>query len=153
MIGLESLSPKKGSTHRKKRVGTGRGSGHGEHSTRGLNGQSSRSGNGPKESKEGGQMPLFRRIPKSGFSNRSFETYCESVNLSVIAGKFDKGAEVTPELMREKGLITSTRRVKVLGGGEISQPLKISAHVFSKSAKEKIEKAGGSATVISGKKN
>ncbi|MDD4004753.1 MAG: 50S ribosomal protein L15 [Elusimicrobiaceae bacterium] len=151
MIGLNTLSPMKGSTHRKKRVGTGRGSGHGEHSTRGLNGQSSRSGNGPKESKEGGQMPLFRRIPKSGFSNRKFAISCEWVNLSVIAGKFEKGAVVTPETMKEKGLVCCACRVKVLGGGELSHPLEISAHGFSKSAREKIEKAGGSAIVITEK--
>lgn len=151
MIGLNSLSPKKGSTHRKKRVGTGRGSGHGEHCTRGLNGQSSRSGNGPKESKEGGQMPLFRRIPKSGFSNKKFAVSYEWVNLSVLAGRFEKGEVVTPELLKEKGLVSCACRVKVLGGGEISHPLKVSAHVFSKSAKEKIEKAGGTATVLSEK--
>ncbi|MFA6583345.1 MAG: 50S ribosomal protein L15 [Elusimicrobiaceae bacterium] len=148
MTGLNTLSPKKGSTHRKKRVGTGRGSGHGETSTRGKNGQTCRSGNNRKESKEGGQMPLFRRIPKSGFSNVAFAQTTEWVNLSTIDKRFAANSEVTPDALLKKGIVSCACRVKILGNGDIAHPVKIQAHGFSKSAKEKIEKAGGTVTVI-----
>ena len=148
MIGLNTLSPKPGARHRSKRIGCGRGSGHGETSTRGQKGQNARSGGSKPSGFEGGQTAILRRIPKSGFSNAMFARRTESVNISVIGGAFEKGAEVTPQALKEKRLVNSALCVKVLGGGELAHALKISAHAFSASAKEKIEKAGGSATLI-----
>jgi len=152
MIGLDSLSPKYGSTSKKKRLGCGRGSGHGETSTRGQKGQSARSGGTKKPGFEGGQMPLFRRIPKSGFSNVRFATNCECVNLSSLCKLFPANAEVTVKALKSKGLISCGERVKVLSNGDMSHPLKISVHAFSKGAKAKIEKAGGKALELGAKK-
>jgi len=147
MIGLDSLYPKQGAVHRRKRVGFGRGSGHGETSTKGQKGQSARSGNGRDESMEGGQIPLARRIPKSGFSNVQFEKRYEWVNLETLA-KFPANSEINPETLKKSGAVKCACLVKVLGHGEIKHAVKVSAHAFSKSAKEKIEKAGGTATLI-----
>jgi len=152
MIGLDSLSPKFGSKSKKKRLGCGRGSGHGETSTRGQKGQSSRSGGTKKPGFEGGQMPLFRRIPKSGFSNVQFATNNEFVSLSTLCKRFPANADVTVEALKTKGLVCYGERVKVLSNGEMSHPLKITVHAFSKGAKEKIEKAGGKAVVLENKK-
>jgi len=147
MTGLHSLSPKYGATHKKKRLGLGRGSGHGETSTRGQKGQRKESGDGKMIGFEGGQMPLLRRIPKSGFSNVQFAHRYEWVNLSSLA-QFPANAEITPDTLKEAGLVSRSCAVKVLGGGKLERALKISAHAFTKSAKERIEKAGGTATVI-----
>jgi len=152
MIGLNSLSPKYGATHKKKRLGIGRGSGHGETCTRGQKGQRSNSGDGKMEGFEGGQMPLFRRIPKSGFSNVDFARRYEWVSVESLGKIFPANSEITPEILKKKGIIHSIERVKILGDGKIDHALKISAHAFSKSAREKIQKAGGKAVIIEDKK-
>ena len=150
---LSNLKPAKGSTRKKKRIARGVGSGYGGHSsTKGNKGQKSRAGASIPAWFEGGQMPLQRRVPKFGFKNR-FRTEYRAVNLSRLAkmveeGVLDASAEVTPDFFVEAGLAQKSERVKILGGGELTAALKISAHGFSKSAREKIEAAGGSATVI-----
>jgi len=146
-IHVGSLRPPRGATKRRKRIGTGIGSGHGKTATRGSKGQHSRTGSGMRPGFEGGQMPLQRRLPKRGFTN-IFRKHFAVVNLKALA---ELGAEekVTPELLLARGLIKKLRDgLRVLGEGELKSPLKISAHHFSKSALEKIQKAGGSAEVI-----
>lgn len=143
MAGLNKLSPAKGSRKRKTRLGLGHASGKGRSCTKGQKGQTSRSGNTRKESGEGGQMPLVRRIPKSGFSNRSFTERYEYVNLKNLA-KFSSVGEINPEFLKEKGLIKHIRPVKILGDGDIKSAISVKAHAFSASAKKKIEDAGGS---------
>jgi large subunit ribosomal protein L15 len=151
---LSNLKPAEGATRNSKRLGRGVGSGRGGHSsTRGNKGQSSRSGSGNRPVWfEGGQMPLFRRLPKFGFNN-PFRTEYSIVNVSrlnrlVDEGRIDASEPVTPELLEDVGAIRSAERVKILGDGEIDAALDISAHAFSASAKEKVEAAGGSATVL-----
>ena len=139
-------APRKASENR-KRVGRGMGSGMGKTSTRGHKGQGSRSGSRLMRGFEGGQMPLHRRLPKRGFVN-IFRTEYEVVNLEKLAGLNE--SEITPEVMRKAGMVSSKKSlVKVLGQGELSQALTVHAHRFSKSAQEKIEKAGGK-VVVSG---
>ena len=148
-IGLNNLRAPKGSTHKKKRVGRGPGTGLGKTAGRGEKGQKSRSGYSAKIGFEGGQMPLHRRLPKRGFTNIFKKEWIE-ISLSSLEQNFEKGDEVTPELLHERGLIKKAKRdVVVLGTGEISKALRVSAHRFTKSAREKIEKAGGAATEIS----
>src|SRR5215210_4012923 len=148
-IGLNNLHAPEGSTHKKKRVGRGPGSGLGKTAGRGEKGQKSRSGYSAKIGFEGGQMPLHRRLPKRGFTNIFKKQWIE-ISLSSLEQHFDGGDEVTPELLHERGLIKKVKRdVVVLGTGEISKALRVSAHRFTKSAREKIEKAGGAATEIS----
>jgi large subunit ribosomal protein L15 len=139
---LNRLKPAYGSKHRKKIVGRGEGSGHGGSSTRGRKGQTARSGDRSMGTFEGGQIPLVRKIPKRGFTNRS-RVVNEVVNIELLEAHFESGAEVTPEKLIEMGLIHSTRPLKVLGGGEIKKSLVIKAHSFSKSAEEKIKSVGG----------
>jgi large subunit ribosomal protein L15 len=147
-IGLDNLRSPKGSTHKKKRVGRGPGSGLGKTSGRGEKGQKSRSGYSAKIGFEGGQMPLHRRLPKRGFTNIFKKEWIE-ISLSSLEQHFAANDEVTPELLHERGLIKKAKRdVVVLGTGEISKALRVSAHRFTKSAREKIEKAGGAATEI-----
>lgn len=147
-LSLNDLHPSKGSTHKKKRVGRGPGSGLGKTAGRGEKGQKSRSGYSSKTGFEGGQMPLHRRLPKRGFTNIFKKEWIE-VNLAALDRHFKADEEITPELLHERGLIKKARRdVVVLGTGEVSKALRISAHRFTKSAREKIEKAGGAATVI-----
>jgi large subunit ribosomal protein L15 len=135
----------------RKRIGRGPGSGHGKTSTRGSKGQGSRSGYSLSPIFEGGQMPLVRRIPKRGFHNRFAETVAV-VNLDVLQRNFQGGEEVTREALRGKALIKgSYDQLKVLGNGELTKNLKVSAHKFSRSALEKIAKAGGEAVVLPGK--
>jgi large subunit ribosomal protein L15 len=148
MAKLNSLSPKIGATHRKKRLGCGRGSGHGETCTRGQKGQRSTSGGTKGPGFEGGQMPLMRRIPKSGFNNTRFTRRFECVSVEQIEKFFEPSVEITPEVMLKRGLICNTKRVKILGNGKLERNFKVSAHSFSESAKKKIEKAGGSAVVL-----
>src|ERR671939_2014859 len=151
-ISLNTLKPANGSTHKKKRVGRGPGTGLGKTAGRGEKGQKSRSGYSSKIGFEGGQMPLHRRLPKRGFTNIFKKEWIE-ISLSSLEQNFEKGDEVTPELLHERGLIKKAKRdVVVLGTGEISKALRISAHRFTKSAREKIEKAGGAATEISKQK-
>ncbi len=147
MISLNNLRPKKGSTHRKKRLGTGQGSGHGQTSTRGQKGQNSTSGGSKPWGFEGGQMPLMRRIPKSGFNNSKFRTEYQYVNVSSLEKYFTKGEDVNLEALLKKGLVKKDSPVKILGDGELKKSLNVVADAFSKSAKEKIEKAGGKASL------
>ena len=136
----------------RKRIGRGPGSGHGKTATRGHKGQGSRSGSSTLRVFEGGQMPLVRRIPKRGFNNRWAENVV-AVNIGLLERHFESGDEVTPEAMKSKQLVRgSYDLLKVLGNGELTKSLTISAHRFSESAKEKIEKAGGQAVVLPGKK-
>lgn len=151
-IGLNNLRAPKGSTHKKKRVGRGPGTGLGKTSGRGEKGQKSRSGYSSKIGFEGGQMPLHRRLPKRGFTNIFKKEWIE-ISLASLEQHFAANDEVTPELLHERGLIKKAKRdVVVLGTGEISKALRVSAHRFTKSAREKIEKAGGAATEISKQK-
>src|SRR5690606_5493978 len=147
-LSLNNLKPAKGSTHKKKRVGRGPGSGLGKTSGRGHKGQKSRSGYSSRPGFEGGQMPLQRRLPKRGFTN-IFKKEWTEVSLAKIEASFNAGDEVTPELLRERGLIKKAKHdLVILGSGELTKGLKISAHRFTKKAKEKIEAAGGTAAVI-----
>ena len=147
-LSLNNLKPAKGSTHKKKRVGRGPGSGLGKTAGRGHKGQKSRSGYSSKIGFEGGQMPLQRRLPKRGFTNIFKKAWLE-ISLAKIEENFNVGDEVTPEILHERGLIKKAKHdVVILGTGEISKGLNISAHRFTKTAKDKIEKAGGTATVI-----
>ena len=145
---LHSLQPAPGAVKTRKRVGRGVGSGLGKTSGRGQKGQNSRSGGGVRIGFEGGQSPLFRRLPKRGFSNARFKTTYAVINLSDL-DKFEDGATVTPELLKEMGLIKqSLDGIKVLGNGTLTKKLNVKAHKFSSVAKEKIEKLGGKAEEI-----
>jgi large subunit ribosomal protein L15 len=147
-LALNNLHPAPGSTHKKKRVGRGPGSGLGKTAGRGNKGQKSRSGYSAKIGFEGGQMPLHRRLPKRGFTNIFKKNWLE-VSLAALEKSFAAGDEITPELLHERGLIKKSKHdMVVLGNGDVTKALRISAHRFTKSAREKIEKAGGSATVI-----
>ncbi|MDR2811745.1 MAG: 50S ribosomal protein L15 [Endomicrobium sp.] len=146
-MGLNNLKPAKGSKHRKKIVGRGVGSGHGRTSTRGSKGQKSRSGDGSKKiGFEGGQMPIFRRIPKRGFNNPFRKEY-EIVNVESL-NKFDSGLELTPQTLKEAGLIGKANLVKILGVGDLKKALMVKVAAFSKSAAEKINAAGGKAEIV-----
>ena len=147
-ISLNNIRPAKGSTHKKKRVGRGPGSGMGKTSSRGEKGQKSRSGYSAKIGFEGGQMPLHRRLPKRGFTNIFKKRWLE-VSIGALDRHFDADEEVTPTLLHERGIIKKAKHdVVVLGNGDLSKALRISAHRFTKSAREKIEKAGGTAVEI-----
>ena len=147
-MGLENLKPAPGSTHSKKRIGRGHGSGQGTQAGRGHKGAQSRSGYSFKRGFEGGQMPLHRRVPKRGFHN-PFRTEYAVVNLDALAERFDAGTVVTPELMREKGLVRGKRlQIKVLARGDVSKALTVKAHKFSGKAAEKLAAAGGAAEVL-----
>ncbi len=140
-------APRKASENR-KRVGRGMGSGMGKTSTRGHKGQRSRSGSRLMRGFEGGQMPLHRRLPKRGFTN-IFRAQYEVVNLQRLAALEE--SEITPEVLRKAGVVSSKNTlVKILGQGELAKALTVHAHKFSKSAREKIEKAGGKVQVVSG---
>ncbi len=144
---LGSLKKAKGSTHSRKRIGRGEGSGQGVTAGRGHKGDKSRSGSKRRAWFEGGQMPIQRRLPKFGFYNHSKKVY-QVVNLAALE-KFEGSAEITPELLQENGFIKRLDvPVKILGNGEISKKLTVKAHAFSKTAREKIEKAGGSVTEL-----
>ncbi|MGB9840449.1 50S ribosomal protein L15 [Thermovenabulum sp.] len=144
---LHDLRPAEGSRKKAKRVGRGTGSGHGKTATRGHKGQKARTGGGVRPGFEGGQMPLYRRIPKRGFTN-VFKKEFVVVNVKAL-NDFEDNTRVTPELLIEKGIIKNIRDgVKILGDGELTKKLEVVAHAFSKSAIEKIEAAGGKAEVI-----
>lgn len=137
---------------KRRRIGRGPGSGYGKTSGRGHKGQGSRAGFSMHPSFEGGQMPLARRIPKRGFNNRWARVVC-TVNVSQLDSLFDDGAEVTAEALRQHNLANGRFDVlKILGDGELTKKLKVTAHRFSASAKEKIEKAGGEVVVLPGPK-
>ena len=147
-LSLNNLHPAPGSTHKKKRVGRGPGSGLGKTAGRGHKGQKSRSGYSSKAGFEGGQMPLQRRLPKRGFTNIFKKQWIE-ISLAKIEASFNAGDEVTPEILHERGLIKKAKHdLVILGTGEVQKSLNISAHRFTKTAREKIENAGGSATII-----
>jgi len=147
-LGLNNLKPAPGSTHKKKRVGRGPGSGLGKTAGRGHKGQKSRSGYSSRPGFEGGQMPLQRRLPKRGFTNIFKKQWIE-ISLAKIDSNFNAGDEVTPDILHERGLIKKAKHdLVILGNGDVTKGLKISAHRFTKAAKDKIEKAGGSVTVI-----
>jgi large subunit ribosomal protein L15 len=145
-VKLGELKPAPGSTRPRKRVGRGVGSGHGKTCCRGHKGAGQHSAPRHDARFEGGQMPFYRRIPKRGFTNPTRREYAP-VNLTDLA-KLEVD-EVTVEVLRDRGLVGKSDRVKVLGGGDLGRPLSITAHAFSQSAREKIEKAGGKAEVLS----
>ncbi len=145
---LNELKFTTGSIKNRKRVGRGTSSGHGKTSGRGQKGQNSRSGGGVRVGFEGGQNPLVFRIAKRGFNNYEFATRYAVINISDLE-KFDDGAEITPELLKEMGIVKNLQDgLKVLGNGELTKKLTVNANKFSKIAKEKIENAGGKAKVI-----
>ena len=144
---LHDLKPAPGSTQVSKRLGRGTGSGLGKTSGKGHKGAKARSGGGKAPGFEGGQMPLTRRVPKSGFVNIFRKEYA-TVKLESLE-RFEKGARVTIEMLKEAGLVKKTLDgVKILGNGEITKALTVEANKFTAQAKEKIEKAGGKAEVI-----
>ena len=145
---MNTIHPAEGATKTRKRVGRGPGSGLGKTSGRGENGQKSRSGYSRKAGFEGGQLPLYRRLPKRGFTNARFKVEYATINLSDL-NKFEDGAVVTPELLKEMGLLKNQLDgVKVLGNGTLDKKLTVKAHRFSESAREAIEKIGGKVEVI-----
>jgi len=148
MSDLSNLRPPKGMKHPKKRIGRGQGSGNGKTAGRGHKGAKSRSGFHYKRGFEGGQMPLHRRVPKRGFHNL-FRVEYEVVNLDSLAAKFDAGTVVTPELLREHGMVAAGKAlIKILARGDITKKLTVRAHKFSGKASEKLQAAGGNAELI-----
>jgi large subunit ribosomal protein L15 len=146
---LHNLSNVKGAVHRRRRVGCGEGGGHGKTSGRGGKGQTARSGGGIRIGFEGGQMPIFRKLPRRGFNNKNFKTYYETVNIGELARLEGSIKEVNRELLAAAGLVRmNSNPLKILGEGEVSRSLTIKADKFSSSAKAKIEKAGGEAVVL-----
>lgn len=145
---LHDLKPRPGAKHRRKRLGQGESSGHGKTSGRGGKGQTARSGSSIRIGFEGGQMPLIRRIPKRGFSNKRHGTRYLPVNLEAL-NRFDDGARVDEVALRSVGLANGRAGgVKILGDGELTKKLTVSAHAFSASAKAKIEAKGGACELI-----
>jgi len=145
---LHELSPKVGSTKARKRIGRGPGSGTGKTSGRGHKGQNARSGGGVRLAFEGGQTPLFRRIPKRGFTNAMFKKTYAVVNLSTL-NRFAEGTDVNPALLKDMGIVKNEHDgIKILAQGKLEKKLNVSAHKFSTKAKEQIEKLGGKAEVI-----
>lgn len=144
---LHELKPSEGSRKVRNRVGRGIGSGNGKTSGKGHKGQNARSGGGVRPGFEGGQMPLFQRLPKRGFTNINRKDYAV-INLDRL-NSFDEGTEITPELLLETGTISKLKAgVKILGNGKLEKKLTVKANKFSASAKEAIEAAGGTAEVI-----
>lgn len=145
---LNELKPNPGSVKTRKRVGRGAGSGLGKTSGKGHKGQNARSGGGVRPGFEGGQLPLFRRLPKRGFTNAMFKTTYAVLNLDDL-NKFEENTEITPELLKEMGILKNQLNgVKILGNGTLEKKLTVKANQFSKKAKEEIEKLGGKAEVI-----
>ena len=145
---LHTVKQNPNATKTRKRVGRGPGSGTGKTAGRGENGQNSRSGGGVRIGFEGGQTPLFRRLPKRGFSNARFKKVYAIMNLDDL-NKFEDGAEITPEILKDMGLVKNTLDgLKILGNGTLEKKLTVKANKFSKTAKEQIEKLGGKAEVI-----
>ncbi len=145
---LNELKNHPGSTHRRKIVGRGPGSGMGKTSTRGENGQKSRSGASIKPWFEGGQNPLYKRIPRRGFNNTRFTTRYAVVNVCDL-NRFEDGATVTPETLKEIGLVKKELNgIKILGSGELTKKLTVKANLFTNQAINKIESIGGKVEVI-----
>lgn len=154
-VGLENLRPKPGSRRSTKRLGRGHGSGQGKTAGRGHKGYGARSGSKSKAAYEGGQNPIHMRMRKLRGPNKKmsmpferFRTHTQPVNVSALEERFEAGAEVTPETLREAGLATRKHPVKILGKGELSKKLTVRVHAFSNTAREKIEAAGGTAEVL-----
>lgn len=144
---LHDLAPSKGAKHKRKRIGRGPGSGHGKTATKGHKGLKARSGGGKRPGFEGGQMPLVRRIPKYGFVNQ-FRTEYTIINLKSLAD-LETTEAITPQLLMNEGLVRRKGQlIKILAQGEVTRPLVVQAHKFSKSAEAKIQAAGGRAEVI-----
>jgi large subunit ribosomal protein L15 len=147
---LHDLQPNPGAKHRRKRVGCGESSGHGKTSGKGHKGQKARSGGSIRPGFEGGQMPLFRRLPKRGFNNAAFKTVFGIVNLDDLEKRFDDGAAIDEKLLRGVGLVRGQLDgIKILGRGEVTKKFHVEVDAISAAAKEKIEKAGGSVTLSS----
>lgn len=145
---LNSMHAAEGATQARKRVGRGTGSGLGKTSGKGHKGQNARSGGGVRPGFEGGQLPLFRRLPKRGFSNAKFKVRYATINLSDL-NRFEDGAVITPELLKEMGLIKNQLDgIKVLGNGTLERKLTVKAHKFSSSAQAAIESLGGKIEVM-----
>ena len=148
---LHDLKPRPGAKHRRKRLGQGESSGHGKTSGRGGKGQTARSGSSIRIGFEGGQMPLIRRIPKRGFNNKSFTTHFLAVNVGDL-NQFEDGAKVDETALRSIGLANGrSDGIKILGNGELSKKLTVTASAFSASAKSKIKAKGGACEVIARK--
>ena len=148
---LHDLKPRPGAKHRRKRLGQGESSGHGKTSGRGGKGQTARSGSSVRIGFEGGQMPLIRRLPKRGFNNARHTTRYVAVNLETL-NRFDEGARVDVESLKRAGLANGRwHGIKILGDGELTKKLQVSAHAFSASARAKIEAKGGACEVIGSK--
>jgi large subunit ribosomal protein L15 len=147
-MNLHELSPVPGSNRKPKRLGIGVGSGTGKTAGKGHKGQKARAGRSVSLRFEGGQMPLSRRIPKRGFSNFRFAKNYETVNVKALDEKFDAGATITIEDLKECGLVSGTSPVKILGDGELTKSFTVIAHAFSASAASKIEATGGKREVI-----
>jgi len=146
-VKIHDLSPVEGSRKKKKRIGRGPGSGHGKTSCRGHKGQKARSGGGVRPGFEGGQMPLQRRLPKRGFTN-IFRTEYNIINIKDL-DCFEPNSRVDADALKESGLVNKVKDgIKILGDGDISHPLTVSVHRASKTAKEKIEAAGGKVEII-----
>jgi len=144
---LHELKPSPGSRTVSKRVGRGTGSGSGKTASRGHKGQKARSGGGVRRGFEGGQMPLFQRLPKRGFTN-IFRKELSEVNVETL-NRFEAGTVVTPQLLKDKGIVKSLKnKIKILGNGALEKELTVQAHRFSTQARDKIEAAGGRAEVI-----
>ena len=142
---LADLAPKPGATHKKKRIGRGDGSNWGGTAGKGHKGQKARAGGKIRRGFEGGQTPLWRRLPKIGFTNADFKTRYSILNLHQL-NSFE--GEVSPEILRKNGTLSKNAKLKILAQGKLEKAIKVKAHKFSKQAKELIEKAGGSVEVI-----
>ena len=149
---LHTLKPREGAKHRKKRLGSGEASGTGKTSGRGHKGQRSRSGKGIRPGFEGGQMPIYRRLPKRGFSNAQHTTVFHPINLDTL-NSFEDGATVDVDVIKAAGLANGKANggIKILARGKLEKKLTVKANAFSKAAKEAIEAAGGSCEVVGGK--
>jgi large subunit ribosomal protein L15 len=154
-VGLENLRPKPGSRRSTKRLGRGHGSGQGKTAGRGHKGYGARAGSKSKAAYEGGQNPIHMRMRKLRGPNKKmsmpferFRTHTQPVNVASLEERFEAGAEVTPETLRDAGLATRKHPVKILGKGDLSKKLTVRAHAFSKTAREKIEAAGGTAEAL-----
>lgn len=144
---LHELKAPEGSTKNRKRRGRGTATGQGKTGGRGMNGQKSRSGGGVRLGFEGGQMPLYRRLPKRGFNNK-WATKYTTINVSEL-NRFEAGTEITPEFLKEAGLVKQVKDgIKILGNGNLEKSLTVKANKFTKTAEEKITAAGGKAEVI-----
>lgn len=147
-MNLSQLENTEGARKKPKRIGCGPGSGHGKTSCRGHKGQFARSGKGRRLGFEGGQMPLYRRLPKRGFTN-IFKKEYGIVNVDTL-NRFPEGTDITPELVYSSGLVKGKLPIKILGKGKLEHKLTVTAHRFSESAKQLIEKAGGSWKLVKG---